>query len=98
MYTVLGPAKMFTRQLNPIDAVVGGHLEAERRRAGVSVASMCEAIGVDEIRYRRFETGRERIDARSLQKICLALGVSPVVFFMPASDEGVALARSGWIC
>jgi transcriptional regulator with XRE-family HTH domain len=90
---------MFIRELNPIDTMVGGRLETERRRAGWSVASLCEAIEVDEIRYRRFETGRERIDARSLQKICMTLGVSPVVLFRSQSPgEAMVEERPRWVC
>ena len=90
---------MSTNELNPIDRVVGGHLEAARHRVGLSVAGICEAIGVDEIRYRRFETGRERIDARSLQRICQVLGVSPLVFFTSLSGFAVEIEeRPRWIC
>jgi transcriptional regulator with XRE-family HTH domain len=78
--------------------MVGGHLETARRRAGLSVIGVCDAIGVDEIRYRRFETGRERIDARSLQKICQVLGVSPLVFFDSMSDFEAEDDRPRWMC
>jgi transcriptional regulator with XRE-family HTH domain len=85
---------------NPVDKMVGGHLATERMRAGLSVTNVCRIIGVDEIRYLRFEGGHERIDARSLQKICLALGVSPVVFFMepqPAPSLEF-MAELKWMC
>lgn len=90
---------MSSRDPNPIDLMVGGNLEAARRRAGLSVICVCEAIGVDEIRYRRFETGRERIDARSLQQICRLFGVSPIVFFSSLSViKADGEERPRWMC
>jgi transcriptional regulator with XRE-family HTH domain len=71
------------RGSNLIDVMVAGHIAAQRQEAGHSIASFCRLIGVDELKYRRFESARQRIDPRSLQQISLALGVSPVMFFTP---------------
>ncbi|MCW2274286.1 helix-turn-helix domain-containing protein [Rhodoblastus acidophilus] len=90
---------MSSNDLNQVDRMVGGHLEAARRRAGLSVIGVCAAIGVDEIRYRRFETGRERIDAVSLQRICRLLGVSPLDFFDTLSEFRADVEdRPRWMC
>jgi transcriptional regulator with XRE-family HTH domain len=85
---------------NPVDKMVGGHLKTERKRAGLSALNVCRIIGVDELRYLRFESGHERIDARSLRKICLALGVSPIVFFTepPQAAGFESTAELKWMC
>ncbi|MCW2285315.1 transcriptional regulator with XRE-family HTH domain [Rhodoblastus acidophilus] len=66
---------------NIIDRAIGSRLRSERLARQFDAPSFAESVGVAPERLEAFETGIERIDARTMVTICKRLNVSIRHFF-----------------
>lgn len=66
---------------NIIDRAIGSGLRAERLARQLDAPSFAESVGVSPGRLEAFESGIERIDARTMVTICTRLNVSVRHFF-----------------
>jgi DNA-binding Xre family transcriptional regulator len=64
-----------------IDRAIGIRLQAERLARQVDSACFAESVGVTPEKLEAFETGFERIDARTMVEICRRLDVGIRHFF-----------------
>ncbi len=64
-----------------IDRAIGSRLRAERLARHLDAAFFAESVGVTLDRLDAFETGFERIDARTMLEICRRLDVGIRHFF-----------------
>ena len=80
-----------------IEIAIGGRLRALRVAAGMSQTTLGEVIGVTFQQIQKYEKGRDRIAASTLQVLAAALGVYPGSFFdgeMPSPTGDVPDVRS----
>ncbi len=86
------------RGRNPdLEAAFGARLRAARIAARMSQTKLGEALGVSFQQVQKYENGKDRVAASTLQAIAAALGVHPGAFFdedMPAPSGSVADARA----
>ncbi len=86
------------RGRNPeLEAAFGARLRGARIAARMSQTKLGEALGVSFQQVQKYETGKDRVAASTLQAIAAALGVHPGAFFdeeMPAPSGSVADAKA----
>ena len=86
------------RGRNPdLEAAFGARLRAARIAARMRQTKLGEALGVSFQQVQKYENGKDRVAASTLQAIAAALGVHPGAFFdedMPAPSGSVADARA----
>ena len=70
------------RRRNPeFEVALGARIRATRIAAGMSQAALGVAVGVSFQQLQKYEQGKDRVSASSLQGIAAALGVHPGSFF-----------------
>ncbi len=86
------------RGRNPeLEAAFGARLRAARIAARMSQTKLGDALGVSFQQVQKYENGKDRVAASTLQAIAAALGVHPGSFFdddMLAPSGSVADARA----
>ena len=74
---------------NPeFEAALGARIRALRVAARVSQGTLGEAIGISFQQVQKYESGKDRVTASTLQAIAVVLGVHPGAFF---DDEVLVL-------
>ena len=76
-----------TKRHPEFEIVFGQRIRAARVAAGMSQTALGEAIGISFQQVQKYEQGKDRVAASTLQGIAAALGVHPGSFFdedMPA--------------
>ena len=79
------------------EIAIGARLRALRVAAGMSQSTLGEVIGVSFQQIQKYEKGKDRISASTLQVLAAALGVHPGSFFdgeMPSPTGDVPDVRS----
>ena len=79
------------------EVAIGARLRALRVAAGMSQTTLGQVIGVSFQQVQKYEKGRDRISASTLQVLAAALGVHPGSFFdgeMPSPTGDVPDVRS----
>ncbi len=79
------------------EVAIGARLRALRVAAGMSQSTLGEVIGVSFQQIQKYEKGKDRISASTLQVLAAALGVHPGSFFdgeMPSPSGDVPDVRS----
>ena len=67
---------------NPeFEAALGARIRALRVAARVSQGTLGEAIGISFQQVQKYESGKDRVTASTLQAIAVVLGVHPGAFF-----------------
>ena len=80
-----------TRSRNSeLDAAIGARIRAARVTVRMSQTALAAALGVSFQQVQKYETGKDRITASTLQGIAAVLGVHPGSFF----DGGPVLLRA----
>ena len=70
------------RSRNPeFEVALGARIRAARIAAGMSQTALGVAVGVIFQQLQKYEQGKDRVSASSLQGIAAALGVHPGSFF-----------------
>lgn len=64
-----------------IEIAIGGRLRVLRVAAGMSQAVLGEAIGVSYQQIQKYECGKDRVAASTLQVLAAALDIHPGSFF-----------------
>jgi transcriptional regulator with XRE-family HTH domain len=80
-----------------VEVAIGARIRALRVAAGMSQATLAEAIGVSFQQCQKYEKGKDRVSASTLQVLAAALGVHPGSFFdgeMPSPSGDVPDVRS----
>ena len=80
-----------------IEIVIGARLRALRVAAGMSQTNLGDVLGVSFQQIQKYEKGKDRIAASTLQVLAAALGVHPGSFFegeMPSPSGDVPDVRS----
>ena len=76
---------------NPeFEAALGARIRALRVAARVSQGTLGEAIGISFQQVQKYESGKDRVTASTLQAIAVVLGVHPGAFF----DDEVSVLPS----
>ncbi|RYC31376.1 XRE family transcriptional regulator [Lichenibacterium minor] len=76
---------------NPeFEAALGARIRALRVAARVSQGTIGEAIGISFQQVQKYESGKDRVTASTLQAIAVVLGVHPGAFF----DDEVSVLPS----
>ncbi len=77
------------------DRELGAKIRAARLSAGMTQAALGVAVSVSFQQMQKYESGRDRVAAGTLQKISDVLGIHPREFFgkAPAPVGGVAELR-----
>ena len=77
------------------DQGMGAKLRAARVSAGMNQTALGKTIGVSCQQVQKYESGRDRIAAGTLQKLARVFGMHPAEFFgeTPANIGGVAELR-----
>jgi transcriptional regulator with XRE-family HTH domain len=77
---------------NPeFEAALGARIRALRAAARMSQGALGEAIGISFQQVQKYESGKDRVTASTLQAIAVVLGVHPGAFF---DDEVPVLPSS----
>ena len=79
------------------EVAIGARLRALRVAAGMSQTTLGEVIGITFQQIQKYEKGKDRIAASTLQVLAAALGVHPGSFFdgeMPSPTGDVPDVRS----
>ena len=89
-----------------LEAVIGARIRAARVAAGMSQTALGVAVGVTFQQVQKYEQGRDRVAASTLQGFAAALGVHPGSFFdgetaLPtgkaAEDRGAMAVAANWL-
>lgn len=79
-----------------IDKHIGKRLQQLRQLAGISAATLAEAIGSTQQQVSRYENGQNKLAASQLYRISACLGVPIGWFFQELEDPDVpSLAPEG---
>ncbi|MCW2276176.1 hypothetical protein GJ654_17825 [Rhodoblastus acidophilus] len=81
---------------NIIDRTIGSRLRAERLARQLDAPSFAESVGVTPDRLEAFETGFDRIDARTMVEICRRLNIGIRHFFEPWTDTLSSSEKAAW--
>lgn len=76
------------------DVALGTRIRAARIAAGMSQAILGSSVGISTQQMQKYETGKDRVAASTLQKIALALRVHPGSFFDEDAPHPVSSAMS----
>ena len=79
------------------EVAIGARLRALRVAAGMSQSTLAEVIGVSFQQIQKYEKGKDRVSASTLQVLAAALNVHPGSFFdgeMPSPSGDVPDVRS----
>ena len=86
------------RRRNPeFEVALGARIRAARIAAGISQTALGVAVGVSFQQLQKYEQGKDRVSASSLQGIAAALGVYPGSFFdgdVPAPSGSIPAVKS----
>ena len=74
-------ARKLTKRTPEIEIAIGAQIRALRVAAGMNQATLGEAIGVSFQQVQKYEKGKDRVAASTLQVLAAALGVHPGSFF-----------------
>ena len=80
-----------------MEAAIGAQIRALRVAAGMSQTTLGEVIGISFQQVQKYEKGKDRIAASTLQVLAAALNVHPGSFFdgeMPSPSGDVPDVRS----
>ena len=80
-----------------IEVAIGARIRGVRIAAGMSQAALGEALGVTFQQIQKYERGKDRVAASTLQVLAAALGVHPGSFFdvdMPVPTGDVPEVRA----
>ena len=89
--------RKFGKRTPEAEVAIGARLRALRVAAGMSQTNLGEVIGVSFQQIQKYEKGKDRIAASTLQVLATALGVHPGSFFdgeMPTPSGDVPDVRS----
>ena len=78
------------------EVAIGARVRALRVAAGMSQSTLAEVIGVSFQQIQKYEKGKDRISASTLQVLAAALGIHPGSFFddeMPSPSGDVPNVR-----
>ena len=64
-----------------LEAAIGARIRAARGAARMSQTELGAAVGVTFQQFQKYELGKDRVSASTLQGIAIALGVHPGSFF-----------------
>lgn len=64
-----------------IEAAIGARVRALRVAAGLSQGALGEAVGISFQQVQKYELGKDRVAASTLQALAAVLGVHPGSFF-----------------
>ncbi|WP_237482691.1 helix-turn-helix domain-containing protein [Lichenibacterium dinghuense] len=83
---------------NPeFEAALGARIRAARLAAHMSQGALGEAVGISFQQVQKYELGKDRVAASTLQGIAAVLGVHPGSFFdadMPAPTDSIPDIRA----
>ncbi len=82
--------KQAPRSPNAIDRHIASRLRLRRLEAGMTQKELAEALGISFQQVQKYENGTNRISARALYQVSIAL-VVPVQYFF----EGLGERRKG---
>ena len=80
-----------------VEVAIGVRIRALRVAAGMNQTALSEALGVSFQQIQKYEKGKDRVSASTLQVLAAALGVHPGSFFdgeMPSPTGNVLDVRS----
>ena len=80
-----------------VEVAIGARIRALRVAAGMNQTALGEALGISFQQVQKYEKGKDRVAASTLQVIATALGVHPGSFFdgeMPSPTGDVPDVRS----
>ncbi len=69
------------RKSDSVDQIVGARVRLRRIQLGMQRPALASAIGVSDAQLQAYESGRERLGAELLYKICRQLNVGAQFFF-----------------
>lgn len=80
------------RRNTETDIRIGAQLKVARVTAGKSMSDVAHVVGITHQQVQKYESGRDRIAASTLQVIAEFLGVQPGFFFadVPAPNGSIA--------
>lgn len=78
------------RRAPKVEAALGSRIRAARVAVGMSQTALGAALGITFQQVQRYEIGKDRVAASTLQDIAVVLGVHPGSFFddMPTTPLG----------
>lgn len=66
---------------------IGRKVKSYRQQVGLTQEKLAEILGISFQQVQNYESGRTTLNVENLQKICLALTISPVDIFIDPNNQ-----------